>query len=49
MYVKITFCFQEDVKELKTCAIEHAHVNNKYTKTRCEISLNLTMKTKTPT
>ena len=46
MYVKITFCFQEDVK---TCAIEHAYVNNKYTKTRCEISLNLTMKTKTPT
>ena len=49
MYVKITLCFQEDVKELKTCAIEHARANNKYTKTRCEINSSLTIKRKTPT
>lgn len=50
MYVQFTWCFKEDVKELKAYVIEQILLNNnmlkdnkKYIKTRFEIIPNLTI------
>ena len=47
MYVQFTSIFQGDRRTLKTCNNNMTKVSNKYTETKCEISLSQNQLTKT--